>query len=310
MIVRNQLRINCDQRAKITAGFKDPNKTYPKSVDYFLLKETPSDAEFIFPEIKEIYGEKPTEFVVSFPSDNYEDFYQDNYVLWGKNQVKKRKCNGVEVEIYYSENISNDKQQIIKKLTAGTVEPCICKELNLFNTDDKELKKACCKCDMYIKAYILDNRPESPRYMKPINPLCYLFSTHSINSADNIFSTLQMFRKFLGYPFVLSVKQVKTATSSFPIFNLAPYITANNLLEYNMHNEININQIEEQKPLQLQDPKYKQRILSEVSECNSFGMLREIWEKNESLQTDTEFSRAVTKRKKFIEQKYKGTKHE
>lgn len=317
MIIRTKLKINCDQRGKITAGYKGisaQGKEIPKSTDFFVLKN-PETKEEKFPELVEIYGEKPTQFLIAFPSNNISDFYEDNFCIYGSNNVKKRRCNGQEVEIFYDETIIDKDKNVVYKLHAGTIEECVCKKLNLFDTEDSELKKYCCKAEMYLKAYILDPRTDSPRYLKAVSPLCYLFSSNSINSADNIFSTLQMFKSVLGFPFVLSVKRVKTSNTSFPILSLFPYITEKNLIEYNMNYELSDSvqkalllkshiseETTEKKKNEAKKEYNKEALIAKIKEAETVDELKDLWDVNWHFQDDK------TVRTEFINRKNKINK--
>jgi len=64
---------------------------------------------------------------------------------------------------------------------------------------------------------------------KVFNPICYLFESHSTNTADNIFSNIQNIYhltngRLLGIPFVLSVKMVETMNTGqkvkYPIWEI------------------------------------------------------------------------------------------
>lgn len=213
------IRITVDPRGKIKAGYKS-NKGYPAKLDYFML-EHPETKEIIFPELIEAYGNKPQELIICFPSSNLEDVFNDDFNLWNKSNTKTRQCDGETCLHVLDEHIDG------VKYAAGTTTECVCKHHELFTTDNKDLAKLKCKCDMYLKAYIIN-----PKTDKVLNPLPYLFSCHSINSADNIFGMLSRIQDLKNIPFKISIKLVKKNNLSFPIWNIVPIIVTENLIEW------------------------------------------------------------------------------
>lgn len=219
---KRTLRIIADQRRKISIGYKSENG-YPKSANFFVT-ENPETKESYYPEITALYGANPDKLFIMFPTDEMKDFYKDGFNLYGSNSVKKRSCDGVECEHYLDETIEG------VKYNAGECSGCVCDIHNLFESDKKELKTVACKCDIYLTAYILH-----PETLRPISPTCYMFVNHSKNSADNIYSELSRYNKFTGYPFVLSVKEIKKTSSKFSLLFLHPHITPNMLLDFNLN---------------------------------------------------------------------------
>lgn len=215
------IRITVDPRGKIKTGYKGADGL-PKKLDHFLMKH-PVSGEVLFPELIEAYGEKPTKIMICFPSDNLEDVFNDDYNLWTKTETKRRSCNGELCTHVLDEVIQG------KKYSAGSQSECVCEKHGLFDTEDKDLKKIVCKCDMYLKAYIFN-----PHTKKVLNPLPYLFSCHSTNSADNIHSMLARINKLKGIPFEVFLKKVTKNNRSFVIWNIVPVIITENLLEYRM----------------------------------------------------------------------------
>lgn len=214
------LRIVADNRKKITIGYKT-GKGHPKSANHFVIRH-PETKECWFPEIETLYGENPVELIVSFPTNNMRDFYNDTFALWGKNNVKKRNCDGVECVHCVAETIGDNKYE------GGEVSECVCRKFALKDSD-KPIAPPC-TCDIWLKAYILH-----PDTLLPISPMCYMFSNHGINSSDNLFGELDRYTKFVGYPFRLSVKQVKKPDGViFYLFELRPYVTGELLIEYNL----------------------------------------------------------------------------
>jgi len=209
-----------DNRKKITIGYKT-GKGHPKSANHFVIRH-PETKECWFPEIETLYGENPVELLVSFPTNNMRDFYNDTFALWGKNNVKKRNCDGVECVHCVAETIGDNKYE------GGEVSECVCRKFTL-RESDKPIAPPC-TCDIWLKAYILH-----PNTLLPISPMCYMFSNHGINSSDNLFGELDRYTKFVGYPFRLSVKQVKKPDGViFYLFELRPYVTGELLIEYNL----------------------------------------------------------------------------
>lgn len=217
-----KIRIATDVRKKISIGYKT-EKGLPKAVDHFVTAN-PESGEVYYPEIEALYGSNPNKLFIAFPSNNIQDFYNDNYNLWQGNQTKRRTCDGVNCLHVVDETIEDIPYK------AGTDSECVCKSHSLFETDDKELKKIKCKLDIYMTAYILH-----PKTLRPISPIAYLFTNHSINSANNIYTELSRYSKFVGYPFVLSTKKIKKADSTnFVLIQLHPYIDPDKLIEYNL----------------------------------------------------------------------------
>lgn len=199
-------KINVDKRGKITTGTKAVSKTsgkeFPKATDYFVLED--------FPELKESYGEKPTKLVLFFPSNEIQDFFNVDMVLYGTNQTLIRKCNEDDECIHRIEEEINGV-----KYKASQVSDCICPLL-------EEDSKKKCKAAMYLKAFVANRKTG-----KIENPQCYLFYSGSRNTAENIYSELNKIQSLVGslvgIPFGLSVKMVSgktNATQRFPIWSL------------------------------------------------------------------------------------------
>ncbi len=226
MRVNRKVKLNVDRRGKIKCGYRG-NDGLPKKAYHFVIAH-PETGETNFPELVEIYGTEPTSIFLAFPSNNIEDFFNDDFGLWQKNNTKRRSCNGEECTHIVDETIEG------VKYSAGSVTECVCIKHGLFNALNKELKNIACKCDLYLKAWILH-----PETLRPISPTCYLFENHSTNSADNIygeFFTPEGERKWaqvMNIPFVLTVKKIKKAdNTTFPILNLYPYIPSDRLIDY------------------------------------------------------------------------------
>lgn len=200
-----KLRIASDHRGKITTGIKAKNAKgveYPKALDYFNISD--------FPELLEVYGEKPAKLLVLFPSINIEDFLFSEWSEWGGSgdtSIKKISCDG---------ETCND-------LVNNTTKPC---------------QHPACKCKAYtgLKAWVAD-----PNTGVIINPVPYRFQTLSPNSGDSLYSAIllawQMVGgKILGVPFVLSVKMVEKLVEGkknrFPIWDLQPAGTVHSIMAY------------------------------------------------------------------------------
>jgi len=219
MRINRSFKMVCDQRAKITAGFKN-EKGYPQSTDYFVIIDQITGEE-IFPELVDAYGKEPKEFIVCFASNKLEDIFNDDYNLYGKTNTKKRVCNGVTCTHIIDETVSGNSYK------AGTSNACICQELGLFETEDKELKKNKCSCNLYLKCHIFN-----PETGKVLNPLPYLFSSSSVHSADTIYSMLSKIPNLQGVPFKLSIKKVVKGTTHYNLWQIVPVILTSDLLSY------------------------------------------------------------------------------
>lgn len=71
-------------KGKIRLGIKMKNAKgteYPKETEYFACHEVP--------EVEKIYGEKPTELVIMFPSDNEDIIFPQAYECYGRNSGLK-----------------------------------------------------------------------------------------------------------------------------------------------------------------------------------------------------------------------------
>ena len=208
-------RIAVDRRGKITTG-KKSEKGYPQSLDYFNISA--------FPELVQEYGEKPERLVIMFPTSNIEDFYSTEYNMWGgkgDKPIKKRQCDGELCTHKVTEMING-----IEYL-AGTVSACVCKSL-------PEGDKQRCKCYMGMKAFIVH------RDGKIHNPICYMFESHSVNTADNLYSQISNIsaltdNRMRGVPFILSVRMVDTITDGqkrrYPVWDIQPFGSIPQIME-------------------------------------------------------------------------------
>lgn len=232
MIIKNlkKDRINIDKRGKISTGIKAVNDRgieYPKAVDYFVIDD--------FPELKQVYGDKPKKLVVVFPTNEIEDFFQASYVLYGSNQQMIRKCDGEECVHRIKERILligeydelgniHETEPYEKDFEAGEITECICKLMpKTISKDGKEVRNPkACNIAMYLKAFIVDYK-----ISRIISPLCYLFYSGSENTASKIYSELNkvkmMMGRIAGLPFGLSVDMIPGKTNAkikYPVWNL------------------------------------------------------------------------------------------
>ena len=232
MIKEYRARVMVDPRGKIKTGMKaktPEGKEYPRSLDYFNIAA--------FPELVEAYGEKPTAFVVKFPSDDPLSFFDCNFEHWGGRKADKeagtliRRCDGVTALHRINEQVGG------KQYGVGEESPCVCQSLpDTVQKNGKEVPNPDkCKYSAYLKAWIV-----LPQTGKIDNPKCYLFETHSKNSGDEILSALNSVL-FLtkgtlrGIPFSLSVKMVAGKTDAkqkFPIWSLLPIGTVTQMQDY------------------------------------------------------------------------------
>lgn len=284
---------------KISTGYgvpneKSPNGVQPKSADHFVVAH-PQSGEVYFPEIIDLYGSEPKELYITFPSDNYNDFYKEDFKRWGGNKSKVSVCDGETCTFYFDYDIGNNKYKANGKYD------CPCKSMNLKDTEDERLKKKACRVDSYLTMMILnpnilfnEDLPAEKR-ISPISPLCYIFENHSIHTADNIFSELDRYKKLAGYPFVLSVKKIKGNNLSYPLTQLAPFVTSKMLIDYNIKMEEialqNPNQLGNGKDFLLEAGKQKvpdaqETIKTPVIVEKPVVTKEQILEKNKAKQTD------------------------
>lgn len=192
---------------KISTGIKVGNAG--RGVDYFNISD--------FPELIAAYGEKPQMLIVYPPSENLEDFFDDQMCLWagGKNAVKVRTCDGETCVHRIAEEVDGTPY------AAGEETSCICDSLS------EDHKKRC--------RYLVN-----PKFYVGMPPTfavddfnCYLFETHSINSGEQLKSEMLKIKKITGrlahIPFKLTVKMAsggQNASEKFPIWHLECAITA------------------------------------------------------------------------------------
>lgn len=219
-MIEHKMKIQSDQRGKISSGKKNPVNGLPMKLDYFDVSD--------FAELTQVYGDKPKQLIVVLPSDNPADFLQDSYTLYGgkpgKDATKIRTCDGNNCVHRIDENVGGES------FKAGEISDCVCKVLGLFDTEDKELKKKACRYRAYFKAFVADKSG------RVITPMPISFETGSINSGSNIGSTVAQMqfitssmtggKSMIAFlPFIITVKMVsssKKANLTFPIWHLYP----------------------------------------------------------------------------------------
>lgn len=213
-----RMRISSDMRGKITTGTKS-EKGFPMSLDYFDVSD--------FPELVAVYGEKPKRIAITFPSNDYQDFFSTEYNTWGgktSKPIKKRFCDGETCTFNIEEKIG------ATKYSAGSAVACVCKQEN-FPADAER-----CKCYMSLKAYVIN--PNSGK-IESISP--YRFENHSVNSADKLATEILKINtitagKLMGVPFVLSVDMVDQVVAGekrrYPIWSIQAVGSIDRILDF------------------------------------------------------------------------------
>jgi len=198
-------RVPTDPRGDISSGRKN-EKGLPEKLPYFNVED--------FPEVKEMYGDKPTEIVLFFPTDNLNDFLSYRHEKWGAKGDKAvliRYCDNEECIHRIAEEVGGIKYE------AGEISECICDALP---ENDPKL----CQARFWFKAYIAN-----PKTLRPNNPLTYRFHS-SRNSAEHVISMLRSMKDLnmgvlRNIPFRLTVKIVQDqfeAKKNFPVWDLIP----------------------------------------------------------------------------------------
>ena len=171
---------NLPRIGKIHLGIKDSQKSYPKAVDYFVVKEektTPKEAADAF---KKVYGEKPNKLDIIIPCENEEIFFPQ----WLKEYNSKQLvCRG-----------DGEKAQRLQE--NGTYGPTLCK-----GTECERYKNKKCREIGNFK------------FMLPKVPGIgvWQIDTSSLNSMININSAIEFIRrqtggKISGMPLTLSLQ--------------------------------------------------------------------------------------------------------
>lgn len=230
MRINRTTRVITDDR-KISTGYRSTIKKtkhgvgLPVSCDHFVMIH-PETGVVLFPELVDVYGDRPTEFFVTFPSSKLSDVFDDQYNLWNKANTKTRTCNGAECTHILNESVTIGKTT--HTFESGQITDCICEKFGLLDTENPDMKKYSCKLDCRLFAYIIH-----PDTFRLLNPLPYYFSHHSKHSADNLFSMLSQFPNLKDIPFRLSVTKKTTADRSFTIWKIVPDILPETLVNVN-----------------------------------------------------------------------------
>jgi len=208
MIADLQFKIQYDRRGKISAGRLTDEGAMQK-LDYFDVSD--------FPELVEMYGDKPKALTVFLPTNNPLDFLGYRWERWASRAGKS-----VMVRFCDRESCVHRVQEVVKDKTyvAGQETPCICKDLN---ENVKEEKDKMCKRHCWLKAYVV--HPESYAHR---NSLAYWFDNHSKNSAENVLSEIyktlaRNYGILQNVPFEISVVVVQDqldAKKNFPVWNM------------------------------------------------------------------------------------------
>lgn len=200
MIKNFRMRISVDKRGHISSGRKRESG-FPQALHYFDVSD--------FPELIDAYGHEPDKLVVMLPSNNIEDFFDEERSCWRGFQkgVKLRSCNEETCIHRVDETVAG------VKYAAGEETGCIC-----VNLPDKvpnpnkagELMNNPDKCTYYasLKAFVA-----IPPRFNVDNAACYKFITHSANSGGHIKSEIMKIHaaqrgNLWGIPFEISVVMV------------------------------------------------------------------------------------------------------
>lgn len=241
MIKDLERRINC-LPGPITSGIKAVSERtgqeYPKAVDYFVVDD--------HPEIQASYGEKPKKLIIFAPMNHYKDFLDCDYVLYGSNRQKIRRCDGENCFVRVTHEIDNHTYQ------AGQEIPCICKELELAEDHKKK-----CKASFWMKVYVADLNEG-----RVIKTTPYLFKNNSINSASNIISEFARIENTFGnlmmIPFGLEVEMVAGSTDAmkkFPIWKMRCLVDVPTIEKISQGREMLVP--EKKQPKQIQEREIK-----------------------------------------------------
>lgn len=241
MLKLRQKKVNVDPRKKISTGYRSVEKDLPKKAGHFVVAHPEEKEEVYYPELVELYGDKPIMFYIAFPSNNIEDFFKAKMNIWGSNKVKKRSCDQNICEHYLDETVGGVDYK------AGVQSECVCHKNGFIDDSgilakglNKLQKSQCCKPDIYLSCWILN-----PKTLQIINPLPYLIESHSQYSYDNIYSELLKYRELTSKVFVITVKTVKGVNTSYDLLQLYPFVS-NNLLSGQTQNFKLIGEIDEE----------------------------------------------------------------
>jgi hypothetical protein len=233
LLVKHHHKLESDSRGKITTGKKREGTDQGQALDYFNLDK--------FPELKQLYGEKPTSLLIVLP-DEFPYVYKEAFERWGRSAnartergSKISECDGETCRFRIPYTIGT------RRIEPQTSMPCVCREMRLrfipgyedeYDELDQneEIRRRACKYNMYLTAYVA-----SPHDGKVQNFVPYCFRTSSLHSGASVRSVLEYMTQFttarFGAPritwmrFHLSVKMVEARddpSKKFPIWQCRP----------------------------------------------------------------------------------------
>jgi hypothetical protein len=168
----------------------------PKGLDYFDISS--------FPELVEVYGDRPSRIVLRMPSSDPVNCYDSDFIAWGKNRttgesIVKRVCNGEEC----MHRIDGEFGAV--SFVAGEVSGCICKDPGM-----KVPERQRCKFSAILKAYVVHPSTREPILAPNGMPSLYPFRTRSIHSGSAVYSEL-----YRVFAFTMAVDGVSRLTEAF-----------------------------------------------------------------------------------------------
>lgn len=169
------LRITSDSRRAITPGTMTTNAKgvrHQKGLPYFNVKE--------YPEIVRIYGEKPVALLVTFPTDNYEDFAVSEYRKFVRPDENAKgecavHCDGTVCKIALPVSLCG------VRYNPGVIMPCKCAQ----DTEKKQPQKERCVLHTTLDLFVCDPKTGTLIMPRPVK-----FRTHSENNTDTWLSEI------------------------------------------------------------------------------------------------------------------------
>jgi len=195
LIARQRHKLQADPRGKITTGKKREGADQGQALEYFNLDPTTNNATG-FPELKKMYGDKPTKILVVMPGE-LMDVFNEAFERWGKPKSatqgekgsKISECNGETCRVRIPFAIGSENYE------AGSM-PCICKRLCLRHfphedppyelEENKEMLKRACRYGMYLTVWVANTETEKIESLVP-----YCFRNGSLNSGASVRSALE-----------------------------------------------------------------------------------------------------------------------
>ena len=215
-------KYQADKRGSITSGLRGKKQ----SIDYFRITD--------FEELVRVYGDKPDKLVISFPSNNTEDFINAFKGEYGSNHKLKRICDGDRFSVKYDHQDRvckvDGNGRKVKTIVDGR-EKIIYRETGEWLRMDTDYKcnfpKCPCGMNFNFLAFVCDYRlcdEEDVADMRPVTPYLYRFGTHSIN-IYNAFKTEWNLRlaqgiSLIGLKYIISVKMGGAGNIKYPIWEL------------------------------------------------------------------------------------------